>query len=294
MHQWLLTLLLLSPVAMAANTATDMQIYTIPVQHQTPASLVPTLKPLIPEGGYITSHGNNIIVRTHAENLAEIELLLTELDQPLIAVIISVRRGNQYDGGNTHIQVNGKYIGDNGSIIIGGKNESDHNHSGLITTSTSTTVITRRTSTMGTDNNHYQVRGLSGKPSYIHTGQDIPITSSPITSIQTRSYHLPLVQQEYKSVKQGFYATPYIYGERVNIDIHSQYDRVDNSHRQSNNTVINTESIQTQVNGRLGEWIAIGGFNQNQNTNHQGLTHYQTTQSLSAQTIYLKVEKAPH
>jgi type II secretory pathway component GspD/PulD (secretin) len=278
MRYWLIALYLISCMAAAA----DMQIYTIPLQNQPPENLTVTLKPLIPEGGYLSSHGNNIIVRTTAENLAELQLLIDQLDQPLAQVMISLRRGNQYNNDSTQFKVNGTLykgtsINNNGSIVIntGGR----HNN-------TNTTITTRHTTGAGSGNNNYQVRGLEGRPSYIQTGSEVPITT-----VSNNGYGWPQVNQDYKAVNQGFYATPRLYGERVTIDISTQHDTVDNSHRQANNTVINTESVNTSVSGRLGEWIAIGGFDQNEQSKDTGLTKYRSTNSLSSKTIYLKVEK---
>ena len=90
-------ILLFSVFLFSITTYAEMQIYTLPLKHQPPEDLITSLKPLIPADGYLTSHGNNIIVRTNPENLAELQLLLDELDQPLAALMISVRRGNDYN-----------------------------------------------------------------------------------------------------------------------------------------------------------------------------------------------------
>lgn len=255
--------------------AAEMQIHTIPLQHQPPENLSATLTPLIPEGGYLTSHGNNIIVRTTSENLAELQLLIEELDKPLAQLMISVRRGSQFEQSNSQIKVNGKYTTDNGGIVIG---DGDNN--------TKTTITTRRTTGSISGNNNYQVRGIEGRPSYIQAGNEVPITT-----YQTGAYGRPSINQEYKSVNRGFYATPRLYGDRVNIDISAQHDTVDDSHSKSTNTRINTESVNTSVSGRLGEWIAIGSINNNRSDKNTGLTNYRSTDSLSSNTIYLKVER---
>lgn len=271
-----LTSIILTLVFSFSALATEMSLHTIPLQHQPPENITATLKPLIPSGGYLTSHGNNIIVRTTPENLAEIELLIDELDKPLAQLMISVRRGNQYQGGDTQFKVNGKYITDNGGIVIGGNKGN----------TTTTTITTRSTTGIGSANNSYQVRGLEGRPSYIQSGTDVPITT-----VQSGSYGRPYVNQEYTSANQGFYATPRLFGERVTIAISTQHDKVDHSHRKANGTVINTESINTTVSGRLGEWIAIGGLDNNHNDKNTGLTHYRSTNSLSSKTVFLKIEK---
>lgn len=273
----ILSLLLLTFIMSLPVHGSEMSLYTIPLQHQPPENITATLKPLIPSGGYLTSHGNNIIVRTTPESLAEIELLIEEIDKPLAQLMISVRRGNQYQGGDTQFKVNGKYITDNGGIVIGGNNSSN---------TRTTTITTRSTTGIGSGNNSYQVRGLEGRPSYIQAGSDVPITT-----VQSGPYGRPYVNQEYTSANQGFYATPRLFGERVTIAISTQNDKVDNSHRKANGTVINTESISTTVSGRLGEWIAIGGLDNSDNNKATGLTHYRTTKSLSSKTIYLKVER---
>jgi len=247
----------------------ELQVFTLELKHSPPELLVPELEPLLPDGGYISAHNNKIILRTTQDNYSEIVKLAQQLDVPQTPVLISVRRGSNQSNGSVQFSVNGQ--------LVSGVEHSTRTH----TSGNRTTVVTRNTTRVGTDNSEYQIRGLSGRTSFIATGSDVPVTT-----ITTGPYGRPWPQQEYKSLKSGFYATPRVFDQQVTIEISTQHQQ----HAQEGAQRFNTESINTTVSGRLGEWIPIGNISQNGREKNTGLSHYRSTDDLSSQSYYLKVE----
>ncbi|SMF22948.1 Type II secretory pathway, component PulD [Alteromonadaceae bacterium Bs31] len=249
----------------------DMQIYTIPLKHSPPETLIPALEPLLPDEGSISSHRNKLVVRTTPENVRELRVLVAQLDVADTSLLISMRRGNSGSGGNTQFSVNGEILSNSGST-----------HTSTQRRGNSITTVTRSSSRIGTGNSEFQVRGLSGRASYISTGEDIPVITTG-----NGPYGHPWPQSDYRSIKRGFYATPRVFGERVSIEISTEYEQQD----KANNKEFSTEALTTTVSGQLGEWIPLGAISQSSSADSSGLSHYRSTENLSSQTIYLKVEK---
>ena len=61
---------------------------------------------------------------------------------------------------------------------------------------------------------------------------------------------------EYRNVSSGFYVTPRINGELVTLEIAPRLERLTPEY----GGAIDTQYASAIVNGRLGEWIALGGI----------------------------------
>ncbi len=248
----------------------DMQVYTIPLKHSPPEELIPALEPMLAPEAYITGHRDTLVVRTSAENIEVLKSLVETLDIAATPVLISVRRGHGSATASTRISINGEWVAENGGVKTHTEKRGN-----------STTVTTRSTSGIGAGNSEFQVRGLSGRRSYITTGEDVPVTTST-----TGPYGRPWPQQDYRSLKRGFFATPRVFGEQVRIDISTEYDQ-----QSQNPEQFKTETLNTSVNGRLGEWIPLGNISQSKNKDETGLTRYHSTDKSASQSLYLKVDK---
>jgi len=54
--------------------------------------------------------------------------------------------------------------------------------------------------------------------------------------------------------------------------------------------VVKIQSTDTQVTGRLGEWITLGGINEQSQLNQQGYTRNYATQGRNDMTLRVKVD----
>jgi hypothetical protein len=77
----------------AAGTCAQGSLEIIPLRHRTPEQVLPVLRPLLEPGGVLTSHSNQLIVRTSPRNLEQIKSALAAIDLPLRRLLISVRFG---------------------------------------------------------------------------------------------------------------------------------------------------------------------------------------------------------
>ena len=111
-------------------------------------------------------------------------------------------------------------------------------------------AYTRQRNTTFDDNISQQVRTISGRPAYITIGQSRPIPQQQTTirgnqTIQTQNTY-------YQDSNTGFYVTPRVHGAQVTLQIGTQRQQPDGFR-------VESSQISTSVQGKLGEWIALGG-----------------------------------
>lgn len=244
-----------------------MDIHIIPLQHQAPDALVHNLKPMLPQGGMITTHENKLIIRTTTANILELKTLIEELDTPLEALIISVKRGNETLNRHSQFTVGGKLY-DSGNTQIRSGNHTQQRQ-----------VIVRHQTLNQGNNGEYQVRGLSGRSSYINVGQEV----APLYSAQVGRGTDNI---GYQSVEKGFYVTPTLRDERVTVAVEVNEDSLDGANIQRDN-------ITTTVTGKIGEWISLGGLGRYEQNNESGIGRQYRTREQRQQTVYIKIDRVP-
>jgi type II secretory pathway component GspD/PulD (secretin) len=136
-------------------------------------------------------------------------------------------------------------------------------------------------STASRDGGIQQVQASEGAPALIQVGQSVPITSS-----QTNSYGDYSSQTQYRNVTQGFYVTASVTGDIVHLAISTNRDRMS----QERPDVVNVQSTDTTVSGRLGEWITLAGINRETQADKQSQTHSYSTQGRDDMTLRVKVD----
>ncbi|HCJ28085.1 MAG TPA: secretin, partial [Pseudomonas sp.] len=93
-------------------------------------------------------------------------------------------------------------------------------------------------------------------------------------------------QTQYRDVTRGFYATATIHGDRVQITVSSQQDRMNPSAPGA----IDIQQTDTRVSGRLGEWISLGGIDESASSNQSGTLRRYSTQGRQDLSLRLKVD----
>ncbi|QJP96318.1 secretin N-terminal domain-containing protein [Pseudomonas fluorescens] len=136
-------------------------------------------------------------------------------------------------------------------------------------------------STASRDGGIQQVQASEGAPALIQVGQSVPITSS-----QSNSWGDYSSQTQYRNVTQGFYVTASVTGDTVHLSISTNRDRMS----QERPDVVNVQSTDTTVTGRLGEWITLAGVNRETQADKQGLARSYSTQGRDDMTLRVKVD----
>ncbi|RBL68796.1 secretin [Pseudomonas sp. MWU13-2625] len=136
-------------------------------------------------------------------------------------------------------------------------------------------------STASRDGGIQQIQASEGAPALIQVGQSVPITSG-----QSNSYGDYSSQTQYRNVTQGFYVTASVTGDIVHLAISTNRDRMS----QERPDVVNVQSTDTTVSGRLGEWITLAGVNRETQADKQGATRSYSTQGRDDMTLRVKVD----
>lgn len=126
-----------------------------------------------------------------------------------------------------------------------------------------------------------QIQASEGVPALIQVGQSVPLTTT-----QQDSYGRLQNQTQYRNVTQGFYVTASVTGETVHLAISTNRDRMN----QERPDVVNVQSTDTSVSGRLGEWISLAGINRETQADKSATTRSYSTQGRDDLTVRVKVD----
>lgn len=262
--------------------AASMKIEVVPLKHRLVQDVLPALQPLVEQGGTVTGMNNQIIIKSTAHNIAQIKRVLYSLDSEARQVQILVKQdisgiqhrtesGLSGSVGNDNIRITSPDTSNRGTSVTIGDDDNAIRYRHLSSRSSIE------------DNNAYRVTTIEGSPAYIQTGVSIPLPQQRTTigaggvSVQN--------SVQYENVASGFYATPQLNGEQVTLFLSTSLDRVS----ANQGSVINTQQAQTTVRGRLGEWIEVGGTNQQ--FNDAGSRNVISTRNSGEEhrSVYLKV-----
>ena len=136
-------------------------------------------------------------------------------------------------------------------------------------------------STESRDGGIQQIQASEGVPALIQVGQSVPLTTT-----QPDSYGRPQNQTQYRNVTQGFYVTASVTGETVHLAISTNHDRMS----QERPDVVNVQSTDTTISGRLGEWITVAGINRETQADKSTTTRNYATQGRDDLTLRVKVD----
>jgi type II secretory pathway component GspD/PulD (secretin) len=250
--------------------AQDRHLHTYAMRHAVPEQVLPALMPQLSASSSANAFQNQLILNVTDAEYRDVLTLLDQLDVAARSLLISVRNAGSVNSSNSDYGVDGR---------IG---------SGNIQMQTGSRIDSSRTEIRAINNNQYsnrngsqQVRAIEGMPAFIAAGSSVPLTTR--SSVYGASYG---TTRELVPVETGFYATARVIGNDVIIDVDQRDDRVQGRE-------IKTQGVQTQVRGRVGEWIPLGAIAGSQSRNDRGLTGAGNSSQTSNTDIAIKVELAP-
>jgi len=261
--------LLLAGGALAAF-AREQQLEIIPLQHRLVRDVLPLLQPLLAPEGTLTGEGSQLIVRTTPENLAALKTALTALDVAPIRLRVTVsqsRREDRTGGGRVHFETTGDAAAAD-SQALAPEVYRTRTHEGLQLLQT---VLT-----------------MDGQPALIEIGQTTP---QPLLLgyVLTPSGPAVSVGLNYQSAASGFYVTPSLRGDGVEIALEA---RLQSPAAQAADGRLSQQS-RTTLSGPLGEWIAAGGTLRTAASDGRGSLSTATGDNSSDYQLWVRVERAP-
>lgn len=178
---------------------------------------VQTLKEIYPQLG-VSAMGNQLVLSGTPAQLQEAEATLAQINQPPQSLLIEWR----VDGAASGQQLGGSISRDEAKRqwLLDGNAEQYQR----------------------SQNDSWQVRGLSGRPVRLQMGSYQPVTFYQWNGGAVVGM-MPLIN--------GLYATATLIGDRVQIALSSEQARLDQG-------TINRGQSATEVSGAVGQWLTVG------------------------------------
>jgi type II secretory pathway component GspD/PulD (secretin) len=281
----LVALLLLCTSALSLRAGADA-LTTIELHSRPAEDVIPIVQPLLGPDDAVTGQGFKLFLRAPQATVAQVRQIVASLDVAPKMLLISVFQGSDRDLRTLGVSGDLRIGDDDGSVAIG---TSRHRDGGadvrLSTRNASGGANVTSTRSRLRDSPVHQLRVSEGSEGYIETGASIPYFSG------TQWYGRGMVGSsvEYKDVTTGFYVLPRVRGDQVSLEV-SPFKQ---SLNQRGGGSIDTRRARTTVNGRLGDWLPIGGTTEQVQRSHSAIGSYSTSSSRNNTSIWIKAEPVP-
>ena len=261
----ILLLALLSLVS--ASILADNKIETIQLNHRLAAEVLMEVQPFLPAGATARATNDFIILKASPNVINDIKQLINQLDTPAQSLTISVLKTDEVLSDNQRTQIDADVaVNEQGADAA---------------------VAIRHWSTNNSSNRdqHYQARGIAGRPVNISTGQALPqkeqfliLNAHGDLAVQTTTTYI--------DINNGFQAVARILpNHHVSIEIYPKFATFS-----KRNGVISQSQMFTSISGPVGKWLEIGRVSSDNSTVQASTSQYQTHHS-QQQFIYLKVDE---
>ena len=244
-----------------ATPVAAQPIEIIPLKNRSVDEIIPIVRSLLRPNEAISGTGYKLILRASPETVAEVRRMLSQLDQGLSNLLISVRQGGAIDAEQKEAAAIIRYDSETGSAVSGSVGQDR----------------------IGTDWQGVQrVRVLEGTPAHIQTGVEL------FQPDAVQSYGgTTVIYGTQRNIGTGFYVLPRLNGDRVYLEI-SPYREV----LTGSGLTTNVQRASTVVTGELGDWIFVGGATQSGATTQSGILSHSISRTDNQFGIYLKVDIA--
>ena len=263
-----LGLLLLSSVQAAS-------IITIQLQNRPAEEIIPIVKPLLNPGEVITASGFKLFLRASPASVEQVRDIIDALDVASKMLQISVFQGSERDlntvaiNGNLRIESGdasvGAGVGSSGNQAAGNISYDSGNVSGDINANSS--------QTSKVSNPVHQLRVTEGTEGFIQTGSQVAYSSYNYGT-------------EFKDVTTGFYVLPRIRGSGVMLKVRPFKNSQSNTRAGS----IETQSANTTISGRLGEWLPLGGVSEQFKRSQSSIGSSSSSEGSNKSSIWIRAD----
>jgi hypothetical protein len=250
--------LLLGVGLLAAARAQSLQI--IDLRHRTAQEVIPILQPLLEPGAALSGQDYKLFVRAGDANLVQLRAALAQIDTPLRQLLVTVRNSTQRDLERENAAASAAVRSDGSGRV-------------------SVLATGGRTHTQGVDMGSVQV--VEGGSAFIATGSSVPVVTALVGSDGRRPW--VAAATSYQALRSGFMVTPRVRGERVVLEIEQRDEQLSGSG-------IDSQALATQVSGRLGEWIQLGGISESSVAERSAILERQYATRSDQRSIWVKVE----
>lgn len=258
LHVWLFSLLvLLYSSYSAANNTTVVAIH-----YAEASEIAEALEGLVEAGGSVRVYQNQLIINASPANSAELKSIIQILDESPRKLLISVKSPTQSTGNNGVFKVSG--------ASGNGQNRRVVNADGTVT-QTTVKLSSYSRGVSGTSGAAQSIQALEGHDAYIRVAQ---------SAAQSSGYYGSSTQV---SAQQGFWVNARVHGQQVMVSLNARNDSLDKQQ-------LNTASVATRVQGKLGQWLAVGSLTGSSGQSGRAIASHAWNSRSSASVVYVKVE----
>jgi hypothetical protein len=263
----LLTLVLLTSSVQAAS------ITTIQLNNRPAEEIIPIVKPMLDPGEVITGSDYKLFLRASPQSLQQVRDIVDALDIAAKVLQISVFQGSEQDLKIRSVSGNLQIDNGNTGVSIGSSKNQSAGSINYNSGNVSADINASSTHQRESSNPIHQLRVSEGTEGFIQTGKQIP-------------YFTGYNSTEYKDVTTGFYVLPRIRGDRVTLQIRP----FKNSLSKTGKGNIDTQSARTTINGRIGEWLPLGGVSEQSKRSQSSLGSSSSIKSSSQHSMWIKAD----
>lgn len=277
-------------IGLATQVAAEsMVLEVIPLKHRTADDIIQILRPLVQPGGTITGMNNQLVVKTTPANLEQIKAVLAKLDNSPRRLLIRVKQGILANTKQQEQSLSGNIA--SGDVSVGVDDTGTGSREGLVISGSDDQGNNIRyrgneTRSQSNEGNTFMVNATEGYPAYISIGQSIPVSSR--TSYVTPGGSVAVNDStEYINADSGFYVLPRLNGNRVTLLIAPRLTKVGPGRA----PILDVQDVETTVTGRLGEWLDIGGLEQQSSSSGQGIASNSRQSDSQSRSVLIKVDE---
>lgn len=273
--KYLLYALLLSG---AGNPAVAMDLQVIHLQHRSADAIIPLIQPLVAnDGGHVTGTGHKLVIEERAVEMPQLEALVKQFDTPPQRLVITVAQGSWPPAGvrgsgrgtvtpaartyssDIEGQADGASPGRDGGYVYG-------------------------TRSLSNDHPLQEVHVLEGRWAAIQTTRQVPVMGQ-FLGITGGASILNTIR--YRKLTTGFAVRARVHDGRVILDIAPRRARLD----RRLGGALKSRSLQTTVDGKLDQWIDVGGAVSRYPARPQGWVHSTYPLSQNLPHVWVKVQE---
>lgn len=249
--------------------ASEFKIFTL--QHRFANDLVPIVSPLVGDTGTVSAVNNQLIVRTDAASMREVEAVVAALDiaRSNRKISFSFNRNINTETSNTEASGNVRV----GKVTVGNQRRSPPN---------SGRIDIERNQTQQNSQTTQFLNVLDGEYGFIRVGELVPYTQEWVTF--TRRYTQIQTNTNWQDISTGFAVRPTSINNQVELAITPRIASVNS--RQT----LDFQELSTLVRVNIGVWVNIGNIVQQHDEVSRKILGNYSRQGGEQSEFWVKVE----
>jgi type II secretory pathway component GspD/PulD (secretin) len=267
-------LLAVLAAALAAAAAGQSAVEVIALRYRSPSEVLPLVRPLLSAAGKISADDrtNQLIVVDSEEAIARLKQALGVIDQPAKQATIRVRFQENAERESRSIRGGGRISGDDGSVSAGRVRRRGDG----------VDVQVQDRSINRSGGSEYFINVLSGSWAYIRIGQDVPYSAYWVDLCRRHGRTVA-----YRRIETGFDVRPVVRETLAEVEI---VPRISEMGASGGLGVVHFAEAATRILVPLGQWITIGGSDQNGSEVVRAILEAGSSRQSSALSIQMMVE----